>query len=55
MPCRSSAASQAAVSYTFDKPGTYYAAVRVKANRNGDVNDLFTQVKNLARAKVVVE
>ena len=48
-------AAKAAVSYTFDKPGTYYAAVRVKANRNGDVNDLFTQVKNLARAKVVVE
>ncbi len=28
---------------------------RVKANRNGDEKDLFTQVKNIARAKVIVE
>ena len=40
---------------TFDEPGVYYAAVRVKANRNGDDKDLFTQVKNIARAKVIVE
>ncbi|MEE3437751.1 MAG: hypothetical protein VZR05_06330 [Lachnospiraceae bacterium] len=48
-------AGSSTVTYTFDKPGVYYAAVRVKANRNGDEKDLFTQVKNIARAKVIVE
>ena len=48
-------AAKAEVEYTFDQPGTYYAAVRVKANRNGDAKEIFTQVKNIARAKIVVE
>ncbi len=48
-------AAKATVEYTFPEPGVYYAAVRVKANRNGDKDDLFTQVKNIARAKVIVE
>ena len=42
------------VEYKFDTPGVYYASVRVKSNRNGDAKDLFTQVKNIARAKVIV-
>ncbi|MDF2789019.1 MAG: hypothetical protein K0S80_2117, partial [Neobacillus sp.] len=29
--------------------------VRVKSNRYGDVSDIFTQVKNLSRVKVVVK
>lgn len=45
----------AACEYTYDRPGVYFAAVRVKANRLGDPDKLFTQVKNLARARVVVE
>ena len=48
-------AGSSTVTYTFDEPGVYYAAVRVKANRNGDEKDLFTQVKNISRAKVIVE
>ena len=48
-------AARATVEYSFPEPGVYYAAVRVKANRSGDENDLFTQVKNIARAKIIVE
>lgn len=43
------------VTHTYDKPGTYFAAVRVKSNRHGDGENIFTQVKNLARARIVVE
>ena len=36
-------------------PGTYFASVRVKAERHGDATDPFTQVKNIARARIIVE
>lgn len=45
----------ATVSHVYDTPGTYFASVRVKMQRNGDPNDPFTQVKNLARARIIVE
>lgn len=45
----------ATVTHVYDKPGTYFAAVRVKSNRHGDPKALFTQVKNLARARIIVE
>ncbi len=48
-------AGQATIEHSFDKPGVYYAAVRVKAQRNGDKGDVFTQVKNIARARIIVE
>ncbi len=41
--------------YAFQKKGTYFASVRVKANRQGDLENPFTQVKNIARVRVVVE
>lgn len=47
--------ADAEFSYTYDRPGTYFASVRVKSNRKGDASDIFTQVKNLARVRVVVE
>ncbi|WP_270889735.1 hypothetical protein [Pedococcus sp. 5OH_020] len=37
----------------YDKPGTYYAALRVAGNRNG-VRDAFAQVMDLDRVRVVV-
>lgn len=40
---------------SYDKPGTYFAAAFVKSERNGRKDAVFTQVKNLARARVVVE
>lgn len=39
---------------TFDKPGTYFVSVRAQAERGGDRAAVFTQVKNIARARVIV-
>lgn len=41
--------------YTFNQPGTYFPVLRVKSIRHGDSSDIFTQVKNLCRVKVVVK
>ncbi len=41
--------------HVYDQPGTYFASARVKVNRKGDGTDYFTQVKNIARVRVVVE
>lgn len=38
----------------YDKPGTYMASVKVQSNREGNPDDIFTQVKNLDRVRVVV-
>lgn len=40
--------------HTYDAPGTYFASVLVQMNRDGNAAELFTQVKNLARVRVVV-
>lgn len=40
--------------HKYEKPGTYFAVVRVKSQRNGDSSDIFTQVKNLERVRVIV-
>ena len=37
------------------KPGTYFVSARVSSQRDGDESDLFTQVLNLDRARVIVE
>lgn len=47
--------AQAHTEFTYHKPGTYFAAVRVRVQRDGDGSDPFTQVKNLARARIIVE
>ena len=41
--------------YHFNKPGTYFAVLRVKAQRHGNAGCIFTQVKNLCRVRVVVK
>lgn len=41
--------------HAYSEPGTYFASVRVCTNRNGDAGDYFTQVKNIARVRVIVE
>lgn len=43
------------ITHVYEEPGIYFASVRVKANRTGDGENLFTQVKNIARARVVAE
>lgn len=41
--------------HVYTEPGTYFASVRVCSNRTGDAADYFTQVKNIARVRVIVE
>ena len=48
-------AGRACAQTVYDKPGTYFATAFVKSQRRGDRQDAFTQVRNLARARVVVE
>ena len=43
------------ITHSYDKPGTYFAAVRVMSNRHGDASNIYTQVKNLERARIIVE
>ncbi len=41
--------------HTYTRPGTYFAVVRVKSERNGDPTQLYTQVRNIDRVRVIVE
>lgn len=43
------------IRHHFDEPGIYFASVRITSQRNGDADDIFTQVKNLDRVRIVVE
>ena len=40
--------------YTYTTPGTYYAALRATAQRDGDTDTSFARVQNLGRVRVVV-
>jgi len=40
--------------YAFSKPGTYFPALRVTSNRQGDAISPYAQVQNLGRVRVVV-
>lgn len=40
---------------SYDKPGTYFATAFVKSQRDGDASRLHTQIKNLARVRVIVD
>jgi hypothetical protein len=46
-------AARVRMTRVFEKPGTYFPALRVMSSRNS--GDLYTSVKNLARVRVVVE
>jgi hypothetical protein len=41
--------------YTFKQPGTYFAAVRVTSQRNGDRSTPYGLIQNLASVRVVVK
>lgn len=43
------------LTHRFDQPGTYFVSARVTSQRNGDASDIFTQVKNLDRVRIIVE
>jgi hypothetical protein len=40
--------------FTYNKPGTYFPAIRVTSQREGDPNTPFAKVQNLGRVRVVV-
>ena len=40
--------------HRFDIPGTYFPVIKVQSNRNGTLDDIFTQCKNLDRVWVNV-
>ncbi len=42
-------------SHVFTEPGTYFPVIRVKSQRCGRKEDIFTQCKNLDRVRVIVE
>jgi hypothetical protein len=41
--------------YRYDEPGTYFVSTRVSSQREGNKDELFTQVLNLDRVRVIVE
>lgn len=41
--------------HSYDKPGTYFIAVKISTQRTGDASDPYTQVLNLDRVRVIVE
>lgn len=40
---------------TYDRPGTYFPAVRIASQRNGDLKDVYTHVENLDRVRIIVK
>nr|WP_314464746.1 hypothetical protein [uncultured Clostridium sp.] len=41
--------------HTFHTAGTWFPVIKVKANRNGNAEDIYTQCKNLDLVRVIVE
>ncbi len=46
---------RATTSFVYERPGTYFGVVRVTSERCGDKGQLFTQIRNIDRVRVVVE
>lgn len=45
----------AGATHTYVKEGTYFAVVRIASERNGRAEEIFTQILNIDRARVIVE
>lgn len=41
--------------HRYSEPGTYFVTLKVASQRDGEVNTPFTQIRNLARVRVIVE
>ena len=41
--------------HRYETPGTYFAVLRAASARSGDRKEVFAQIRNLARVRVVVE
>jgi hypothetical protein len=49
------AATEVKTTHSFAKPGTYFTALRVYSQRDGDKETPFARIRNLGRVRVVVE
>jgi len=49
-----SARIRLSTSHAYDRPGTYFATVRVESHRSGDVDATAYRIPNLARVRIVV-
>ena len=47
--------AEAHVEVSYDQPGTYFAAVRCQSNKAGRADDIYTQILNLDRIRIIVE
>jgi hypothetical protein len=47
-------AARVTAARAFDQPGVYFPSLRAASNRLGDNSDIYTQVKNLDRVRVIV-
>jgi hypothetical protein len=45
---------QLSTSYTYAKPGTYFAVLRATSQREGDARTAYGRVQNIARVRVVI-
>ena len=43
------------ITHRYEEPGTWFASVRVASQRNGDRGNIFTQIRNLDRVRIIVE
>lgn len=50
-----SARAEVEIRHAFDKPGTYFPAVRASAHREGRDDTAYARIQNLARVRVVVK
>jgi len=41
--------------HIFHTPGTYFPTIKVSSSRTGSLDDIFVQMKNLDRVRVIVE
>ena len=41
--------------HVFTKPGTYFPVLKVQSSRDGTLEDIFVQCRNLDRVRVIVE
>lgn len=45
----------AETAHVYANPGTYFGVVRVESERNGNRDEIFTQIRNIDRVRVIVE
>lgn len=54
-PDEKSGYAESEMRHIYEKPGVYFASVRVKVERHGDAQNPFTQIKNIGRVRITVE